>query len=133
MAANNLITQVSREAQPQSSLIQNNTNQNAASQKKGFFSCLCCCFRSKEPTPQRGEEYRKDLNLEPIADGTNLLGNKPQDLIGKKTLVLDLDETLLHSSFKPIPNPDFIVPVEIEDQVHKVYVLKRPGVEKIFN
>jgi len=48
----------------------------------------------------------------------------------KKTLVLDLDETLVHSSFKPIPNPDFIIPVEIEDQVHKVYVLKRPGVDQ---
>lgn len=25
----------------------------------------------------------------------------------KKTLVLDLDETLVHSSFTPVPNPDF--------------------------
>jgi RNA polymerase II subunit A small phosphatase-like protein len=28
--------------------------------------------------------------------------------------VLDLDETLVHSQFKPIPNPDIILPVEIE-------------------
>ena len=34
--------------------------------------------------------------------------NKCQNL---KTLVLDLDETLVHSSFKPIPNPDFKIPV----------------------
>jgi len=47
----------------------------------------------------------------------------------KKTLVLDLDETLVHSSFKPVLNADFIVPVEIEDQVHQVYVLKRPHVD----
>jgi len=52
------------------------------------------------------------------------------EYVGKKTLVLDLDETLVHSSFKPVPNPDFIVPVEIEDQVHKVYVAKRPWVDK---
>jgi RNA polymerase II subunit A small phosphatase-like protein len=31
----------------------------------------------------------------------------------KKCLVLDLDETLVHSSFKPIPNPDYIVPVSL--------------------
>jgi Dullard-like phosphatase family protein len=55
---------------------------------------------------------------------------KPEQLDEpKKCLVLDLDETLVHSSFKPIPNPDFIVPVEIEGQVHNVYVLKRPHVD----
>ncbi|KAG0938794.1 hypothetical protein G6F57_010394 [Rhizopus arrhizus] len=48
----------------------------------------------------------------------------------KKCLVLDLDETLVHSSFKIIPNPDFIVPVEIDNQFHNVYVLKRPGVDE---
>lgn len=46
--------------------------------------------------------------------------------IGKKTLVLDLDETLVHSSFKPILDPDFIIPVEIEGRIVDVYVLKRP-------
>ncbi|KAI8978080.1 HAD-like domain-containing protein [Pilobolus umbonatus] len=48
----------------------------------------------------------------------------------RKCLVLDLDETLVHSSFKIIPNPDFIVPVEIDNQLHNVYVLKRPGVDE---
>lgn len=48
---------------------------------------------------------------------------------GKKCLVLDLDETLVHSSFKPVANADFIIPVEIEDQVYQVYVLKRPRVD----
>ena len=49
----------------------------------------------------------------------------PQDA-AKKCLVLDLDETLVHSSFKPISKPDYIIPVEIEDVVHHVYVRKRP-------
>jgi len=117
----NLITQVSREpARPP--------------RKSGFLRCLCCCFYKEEPE-KRGDEYRKDLNLvsypapEPSSEG-HLLRPLVGDLIGKKTLVLDLDETLVHSSFKPIPNPDFIVPVEIEDQVHKVYVAKRPWVDK---
>ena len=42
----------------------------------------------------------------------------------KPTLVLDLDETLVHSSFKPIPNPDYIIPVDIDGKVVDVYVLK---------
>lgn len=28
-----------------------------------------------------------------------------------------------------IHSPDFVVPVEIENQVHNVYVIKRPGVD----
>jgi len=46
-----------------------------------------------------------------------------------KTLVLDLDETLVHSSFKPIPNADFVISIELEGVIHRVYVLKRPGVD----
>jgi len=48
----------------------------------------------------------------------------------KKCLVIDLDETLVHSSFKPISNADFIVPVEIDGTIHQVYVLKRPYVDE---
>ena len=33
---------------------------------------------------------------------------------GKKTLVLDLDETLVHSSFQEIDNPDIVQPVDID-------------------
>jgi len=46
---------------------------------------------------------------------------------GKKTLVLDLDETLVHSSFKPVYDADFIIPIEIDNIQSSVYVLVRPG------
>lgn len=49
--------------------------------------------------------------------------------IGKKTLVLDLDETLLHSCFRVIPDPDIVITVDLEGQEHNVYVRKRPGVD----
>ncbi|KAG5418121.1 hypothetical protein I9W82_004450 [Candida metapsilosis] len=48
----------------------------------------------------------------------------------KKCLVLDLDETLVHSSFKYLRSADFVIPVEIDGQIHHVYVIKRPGVDE---
>lgn len=35
----------------------------------------------------------------------------------------------MHSSFKPVPQPDYIIPVEIEGRIVDVYVLKRPFVD----
>lgn len=32
---------------------------------------------------------------------------------GLKTLLIDLDETLVHSSFQPVPDPDFVLQVRI--------------------
>jgi RNA polymerase II subunit A small phosphatase-like protein len=58
-----------------------------------------------------------------------VIGCKAPEDLHKKTLVLDLDETLVHSSFKPIPNPDFIIPVEIDGKLVDVYVLKRPWLD----
>ncbi|GAA5894008.1 hypothetical protein JCM6882_007957 [Rhodosporidiobolus microsporus] len=58
-----------------------------------------------------------------------LLDELSADLRGRKCLVLDLDETLVHSSFKMVHQADYVVPVEIENQFHNVYVIKRPGVD----
>ncbi|KAI8066576.1 HAD-like domain-containing protein [Gongronella butleri] len=44
-------------------------------------------------------------------------------------LVLDLDETLVHSSFKMTHHADYVLPIEIEGRPHNVFVLKRPGVD----
>jgi len=76
-----------------------------------------------------GQDYRED-SVSSSAAPEGLLGTKKRTFKGKKCLVLDLDETLVHSSFKPVPDADFIVPVEIEQVVYKVYVLKRPGVDE---
>jgi RNA polymerase II subunit A small phosphatase-like protein len=57
-----------------------------------------------------------------------LIGPQRREDMGKKTLILDLDETFVHSSFKEVPNPDIILPVEIEGSECKIYILVRPGV-----
>lgn len=46
---------------------------------------------------------------------------------GKKCLVLDLDETLVHSSFQPTPLCDLLLPIGIADGY--LFVCKRPGVD----
>lgn len=60
----------------------------------------------------------------------NLLPPQTPDIAGRKCLVLDLDETLVHSSFTEIWNADFVIAVDVEGTVHDVYVAKRPGVDE---
>jgi len=57
-----------------------------------------------------------------------LIGPQHKRNRGLKTLVLDLDETLVHSSFKPVENADITLPIEIDGQVCTIYVLVRPHV-----
>jgi CTD small phosphatase-like protein 2 len=45
----------------------------------------------------------------------------------KVTLVLDLDETLVHSEMKPIPNPDHTFRIRLNQNLYDVYVAYRPG------
>jgi RNA polymerase II subunit A small phosphatase-like protein len=59
-----------------------------------------------------------------------LLGPQRIAEAGRKCLVLDLDETLVHSSFKPVENPDITLKVDIEGQLCVIYVLVRPFVSQ---
>jgi len=59
-----------------------------------------------------------------------LLPPQKQGREGRKCLVLDLDETLVHSSFQPVARYDFLIPVEIEGTTYQVYVAKRPNVDE---
>ena len=56
----------------------------------------------------------------------------------KKLLILDLDETLVHSCFKPtinninnnLPRPDIFLKVKFHSKYHDVFVYKRPFVDE---
>ena len=58
-----------------------------------------------------------------------LLPEKSSEFINKKTLILDLDETLVHSSFSPFEKNDIVLNVNFDGVLYKIYVLVRPGVE----
>jgi RNA polymerase II subunit A small phosphatase-like protein len=81
-------------------------------------SLLCCL------APPATDQYYRSSETEAVVvrrlaqpvpphhyTGSPVIGPMSPGDAGKKTLVLDLDETLVHSSFKPIPNPDYIIPV----------------------
>ena len=57
-----------------------------------------------------------------------LLPPKPHNL-NKKTLILDLDETLVHSSFTPFEKNDIVLNVDFEGVMYNIYVLVRPDAE----
>jgi len=48
---------------------------------------------------------------------------------GKKCLILDLDETLVHSSFQDV-ECHYKIPVDIEGTIKTIYVSKRPHVDE---
>jgi len=77
----------------------------------------------------RGVDARPK-SMKPTSSKVSLLGPQLKGREGRKCLVLDLDETLVHSSFQPVDKYDFLIPVEIEGNVYQVYVAKRPHVDE---
>jgi Dullard-like phosphatase family protein len=72
----------------------------------------------------------KTSNIKP------LLPPKEKKFKDKKTLLLDLDETLVHSGFKQFnPNipSDLIMNIELENQKREIHVLIRPGVKEFLD
>lgn len=106
-----------------------------------------CCFAPTDgdpyyqPTPEPAcntgdtdNSERKSLAVArpptpPEGYKSSVIGPVRQEDRGKKTLVLDLDETLVHSSFKPVDDADYIIPVDIDGEMVDVYVMKRPWLE----
>ncbi|XP_067309955.1 CTD (carboxy-terminal domain, RNA polymerase II, polypeptide A) small phosphatase-like b isoform X1 [Pseudorasbora parva] len=149
-----IITQVTnpKEEEILSSNAEKVSLSNSSLKKKrtrSIFSSLFCCLRSYDaeppttpnnnssplppPVEENGAPPKCDqVEVIPIPSPPEkyLLPEVNINDYGKKCVVIDLDETLVHSSFKPISNADFIVPVEIDGTVHQVYVLKRPHVDE---
>uniref|UniRef100_A0A8C9S3F9 protein-serine/threonine phosphatase n=1 Tax=Scleropages formosus TaxID=113540 RepID=A0A8C9S3F9_SCLFO len=131
-------------------LSQGNKSSPKKPRSRNIFKALFCCLRAQDapqppppaqdtllPPENNGTVAKPSYCLRPRSfekvPGTCLLPEvTPQDQ-DKICVVIDLDETLVHSSFKPISNADFIVPVEIEGTTHQVYVLKRPHVDEFLH
>lgn len=72
-------------------------------------------------------------NISPIAaeNYSALLPQKLPKNYGKKTLILDVDETLVHSSLSYRPNyHDIVLDINVDNSTTKVYVAFRPFLKK---
>lgn len=134
-----VITQVSKDDEqnhsypPPTTALTTNPNAPTKNARKGrIVNLLLCCLGGGCRRRSRNSNYLPDGDA-PIDVESNekflLPIQRPGDR-SKICLVIDLDETLVHSSFKPVPNADFVVPVEIDGQIHQVYVTKRPHVDE---
>lgn len=87
---------------------------------------MCCCL-----LPSTTDMLMKDpLDESHRRKSVSVLPPILEKDTGKKCLVLDLDETLVHSSFRVVNEADFVIPVQIDNVLHYVYVVKRPGVDR---
>ena len=59
-----------------------------------------------------------------------LLPQKSSKFENKKTLVLDIDETLVHSSFIPFEKNDLVLNINIDGIYYNIYILIRPWAEQ---
>jgi len=136
----------------------NNSRYKASYMLELFFSCcnarsdvvdnqssvsvnnieLSVAASQSSPTVIQSQKYHNNLNNNNSSVGVHGLPVKMPDMgypdkSGKKCLVLDLDETLVHSSFQPVPQANYVIPVNIDGTIHNVYVIKRPGVDSFMH
>ncbi|XP_074169378.1 carboxy-terminal domain RNA polymerase II polypeptide A small phosphatase 1 isoform X2 [Rhinolophus sinicus] len=161
MDSSAVITQISKE-EARGPLRGKGDQKSAASQKprsRGILHSLFCCVCRDDgeplPTHSGAPLLVEENGAVPKTPVQYLLPEAKAQDSDKICVVIDLDETLVHSSFKPVNNADFIIPVEIDGVVHQlppspqlpqhpqpvgqqsphwptpqVYVLKRPHVDE---
>eukprot|EP00116_Pleurobrachia_bachei_P015115 sb/3475377/ len=88
---------------------------------KRLKNCVCCCM-SKSDHHQRNCPPENHTIENQVVKGNDipLLRSIREADRGKRCIVIDLDETLVHSSFKPVQGADFVIPVDLEGTIHEV-------------
>jgi len=137
-AHESIITQTDRHGTPKKT--EPRKAEPVLQRKTPWYQCILnCCFGGEPDNDSRQSSSQMTQTTRSNKSGfrnssryrtVQLLGPQSAAHVGRKCLVLDLDETLVHSSFQAVSNPDYIIPVNIDNAIHNVYVLKRPGVDE---
>ncbi|SCQ16690.1 NLI interacting factor-like phosphatase, putative [Plasmodium ovale] len=80
----------------------------------------------------RKNDKNVNMNYKNYNPNKFLLGEQKEKDKGRKTIVLDLDETLVHSSLKKETHNSFRIHIEMGEGGYFIYVNKRPGVDYFF-
>ncbi|CAD8119450.1 unnamed protein product [Paramecium sonneborni] len=86
---------------------------------KSIFSRICSCLSFLKSKQDQTNHQIYQLGID--SPKSSFLGQR-------KLIVLDLDETLVHSQFQIINGYDFAIDIIVQGQLFKVYVTIRPGV-----
>lgn len=89
-----------------------------------------CCGSGKPAPPLEREDEESDGTTRPKESLPDLLPPPAAEDKNKICLVLDLDETLVHSSFLSIPHADFRFVLGVGENQVAVFVCIRPGAER---
>jgi carboxy-terminal domain RNA polymerase II polypeptide A small phosphatase len=87
--------------------------------------------RNNQPGILGNQRNSKNYSLSPSRQIQVSKKFLPDKVGNKKTLILDLDETLVHSGFKGFKvSSDMVLKIELEAKIHDIHVLIRPGAKE---
>ena len=80
-------------------------------------------------------KQKKTFSLSPCHKNTLSINQNKTPIKKEKVLAIDLDESIIHSSFEPFENPDYILPIKlksnnnnnIKSEDSNLYINIRPG------
>ena len=95
--------------------------------KKAKISHTALLERSRQLRSQPKNTSPIDASRHP-----SLLPKQHPSMQGKKCLILDVDETLVHSSYQPTSHFDVHLPLRVNGAICNVYVAYRPFIREFF-